>query len=323
MSKTLIKQVALAGTLTGLLATGSVAFSSTASAVPLTTPDFTEPVEDYADRPGYDCLQSEPKRAGVWGFRDLVMAAYPRTTSGAIWAPCNTHSPNSEHHAGRAWDWMISKGGQAPDGDRAAMAYEVIDWLTEDEDGAADMRLRRLGIRYMIFDGKIWSSSTREWGPYSPGNVDCADKHQNITTCHRDHVHFTFSEAGADGDTSWWRGRDGKQGDDGGNPADNCGSDADTVNSASILNSTDDLIAVVELRRSAKCNTYWSRVTSHTGGRAVKATIDRDGTSYSATGSGGVWSPMVQARNGSAVCALAQVWFNDKSGAWPVQKVCA
>jgi Protein of unknown function (DUF2690) len=307
---------------------GAMLTHGSALATPPETPEFgSAAVEDYASLPQYECLPSEPHREGVWSFRDLVLAAYPETSSGAIWASCETHSSNSEHHAGRAWDWTIADvGGQLPDEDHAAMAEELIDWVLETVDGTAHMRLRRLGIRYVIFDGQIWSASSLEWQEYSPGGLDCTDPDSDITSCHKDHVHFTFGEAGADGDTSWWNGDPSDAVRDGEDPAaSGCSGDADSVGTRVILNSTGDLIAVVDLRHSGNCDAYWSRVTSYSGDRELEATIthrDRDVT-FTSSGSGRVWSPMVDATEGDDVCASTRVWFNDKSGSWPITEVCA
>jgi hypothetical protein len=56
---------------------------------------------------------------------------------------------------------------------------------------------RRLGIMYIIWNKKIWGtySASSGWRPYS-----CS----GVTGCHQNHVHFSFSKAGASGKTSYW-----------------------------------------------------------------------------------------------------------------------
>src|SRR5436305_12695145 len=50
---------------------------------------------------------------------------------------------------------------------------------------------------YIIWNKKIWGtySASSGWRPYS-----CS----GVTGCHQNHVHFSFSKAGASGKTSYW-----------------------------------------------------------------------------------------------------------------------
>ena len=84
------------------------------------------------------------------------------------------------------------------------MGDELVGWLTQPVDGVADARARRLGIVEIIWFDQRWSSQTKAWLPYN--EQGCPDPAASNTGCHRDHVHFGFSAAGADGNTSWWRG---------------------------------------------------------------------------------------------------------------------
>ncbi len=163
-----------------------------AQAIP-PSPALSGAPEDYAVRAPHSCLNGEPNRRGVWGLRNLLQRNYPGTTPGAIWAPCRTHSPTSDHHTGRAYDWMVV--GHEADAD------EVVDWLLETVDGVPHARVRHMGIRYIIWDNRIWSTSNREWREYA----NCSSRPSADTACHRDHVHFSFGVQGADGKTSWWR----------------------------------------------------------------------------------------------------------------------
>jgi hypothetical protein len=80
------------------------------------TPDFTLiPIDPYARQPVHNCLEADPKRFGVEGFAELVLASYPTIVRGDAWAPCNTHSPESRHHDGRARSWTTYTAGACPD----------------------------------------------------------------------------------------------------------------------------------------------------------------------------------------------------------------
>lgn len=83
--------------------------------------------------------------------------------------------------------------------DEARRVATLIDWLT-----AADAELfRRAGLLYIIWNKKIFSSAKPGWRDYDgySGGVCVED------TClhpHTDHVHFSFSTAGANGQTSFY-----------------------------------------------------------------------------------------------------------------------
>jgi hypothetical protein len=133
-----------------------------------------------------------------------VLVNYPETTSGDAWAPCDTHSLFSLHHAGRAWDWFITRPGNRATFSEAQTANELINWLLETVDGVPQMRLRRLGIVELIWFDRLWTTQSLTWEPYAFNG--CPDPNVSNTTCHRDHVHFGFSIEGSDGQTSWWLG---------------------------------------------------------------------------------------------------------------------
>jgi peptidoglycan hydrolase-like protein with peptidoglycan-binding domain len=128
---------------------------------------------DYHDRPG------------VLAFERLVLATYPSTGSYGTLVTCAAEGMTSEHSDGRAWDWKVTASGPE--------ASALIGWLLADDGAMA----RRLGIMYIIRDGKIW-------GSYRPDdgwrNYPCSGD----TGCHRNHVHFSFSWAGAEKRTSYW-----------------------------------------------------------------------------------------------------------------------
>jgi peptidoglycan hydrolase-like protein with peptidoglycan-binding domain len=140
-------------------------------------------------------------KPGAQRFGDLLEATYPATTFG-ISRTCGTDPlPTSEHYDGRAVDWMTSV--RVASG--KARADAVIAWLfAADAAGNKYANARRLGIMYMIWNNRIWGSyrAAEGWRPYST----CAShpEQSRDTTCHRDHIHFSFSWEGAMGRTSFW-----------------------------------------------------------------------------------------------------------------------
>ena len=178
-----------------------------AAATPPSTPAFgTAPVDAYGASPLYACNPTDPRRAGAEGFRSMVLAAYPASWSGDLWSPCNSpnHISTSAHHAGRAWDWFVTGMGNRAGTAERAIADELLAWLLEPLDGVAHARARRLGLVEIIWFDQRWSAQTKAWLPYNLQG--CPDPAASNTGCHRDHVHFGFSGAGADGNTTWWRG---------------------------------------------------------------------------------------------------------------------
>lgn len=78
-----------------------------------------------------------------------------------------------------------------------AAARQVFTWLFRaDPSGRRFAMARRLGVMYIIHNRRIWGSyrATEGWRPYIGANP------------HTDHVHFSFSWAGARKRTSWWDG---------------------------------------------------------------------------------------------------------------------
>lgn len=148
-------------------------------------------VDDFASYvPQTSC---DPKwRKGVSAFRDLVLKAYPATEDWGSLRDC-TDDGISEHLDGRAWDWKADVG----DPKQFAAATDLITWLMADgPDGEDAYWARRLGIMYIGYNHRIWGSyRAREgWRKLSPSDP------------HTDHVHFSFSWAGAFGRTSFWDG---------------------------------------------------------------------------------------------------------------------
>jgi len=111
----------------------------------------------------------------------------------------------SEHADGRAWDWGI------PTGHGRAEAHTLLSWLfATDPQGNTQAMARRLGVMYVIWQGRIRSTGGG-WQPYLPGVCWQAGKGGKVATgnptlCHRDHVHISLAWDGAMKRTSFWTG---------------------------------------------------------------------------------------------------------------------
>lgn len=160
-----------------------------ALAVP-SSPSFGPGIDDLA---GYDgqSICSPTDKPGVVAFKQRVLAAYPGTGAGGISRACHIGG-TSEHKEGRAWDWMVDASDPA---DRAK-ADEVIEWLLrEDKYGNDHAMARRLGIMYLIWNRRSWST-WGGWESYCTSSTGCSP--------HTDHVHFSFSWAGALKRRTFW-----------------------------------------------------------------------------------------------------------------------
>jgi hypothetical protein len=135
----------------------------------------------------------DPKwRKGIKKFRDLVLQRYPQTQDWGSIRNC-TDDGISEHLDGRAWDWHAD----VKDPKQFAAATDLINWLmAKGPDGKSAYWARRLGIMYIGYNKRIWGSyrASEGWRKLSNSNP------------HTDHVHFSFSWAGAFGKTSFWDG---------------------------------------------------------------------------------------------------------------------
>ena len=156
------------------------------------TPAFGPAIDDYAaNDPQSTC--DPVAKPGVIDFRDLLNGAYGAHTAYII-RSCAT-AGTSEHEEGRALDYMLDVNNT---GERA-IADDVLAWLlATDRHGNRHANARRLGIMYIIWNRQIWGSYRADegWRAYScdgtPGG------------CHTNHIHFSFSWAGAQRRTSWW-----------------------------------------------------------------------------------------------------------------------
>jgi peptidoglycan hydrolase-like protein with peptidoglycan-binding domain len=131
-------------------------------------------------------------KPGVEAYARMVLSTYRIGHSGGIVRNCFSGDV-SEHHDGRAFDWMVSVDVPA----EKAAGDALTAWLIgRDEHGVLGGNARRLGVMYVIWNRRIWGaySAGAGWRPYSG------------VSPHTDHVHTSFSWDGAMGRTSWWDG---------------------------------------------------------------------------------------------------------------------
>lgn len=91
-------------------------------------------------------------------------------------------NPTSDHPRGKACDVTIGRAGAFPNAADRAHGWEVADWLCANASA--------LDVAYVIWDGKIWSTSrdAEGWRTYTGGGV------YDVTTAtggHYDHVHVS------------------------------------------------------------------------------------------------------------------------------------
>lgn len=155
---------------------------------------FGPAIDPYARYEGQSgCSSTE--QPGVADFRSILQRHYG-ANGGGILRSCSVGG-RSEHKEGRAYDWMLDAGNAA---DRQK-ADEFLGWLlATDEHGNRHAMARRFGVMYIIWNGQTWSAYRPDagWTRYTGANP------------HTDHIHFSFSWAGARRETSYWTGGAGR-----------------------------------------------------------------------------------------------------------------
>jgi len=178
--------------------------SDTASATPRPPGAVLVPggIEDLAAYvPANSCTATT--RPGTDRLGKLLVATYPGTSFGG--ARSCPASPDSEHHDGRAVDWMNS----VRKAKEKKQAQAVIDWLfAADDQGRPYANARRLGVMYVIWDNRIWGAyrTGDGWREYNGCEAEKKQVKSLDAACHRNHMHLSLSWAGALGRTSYWTG---------------------------------------------------------------------------------------------------------------------
>ena len=124
-----------------------------------------------------------------------LLKALLKTWGGKSWGISRfcTSGGTSEHKEGRALDWHMDSR-KAKDRKKVDQA---ISWITRNRGEVA----YRLGIMYVIWNQKIWSTYYQELGWRKMANRG------SWTANHKDHVHISLTWDGAMGQTSWWTGK--------------------------------------------------------------------------------------------------------------------
>jgi hypothetical protein len=134
---------------------------------------------------------SPSAKPGAKALLSLLINTWGGSSSG-ISRGCKSGG-RSEHKEGRALDWHMS-AKKAKDRKQVARA---VKWITANHGEVA----RRLGLMYVIWNQRIWSTYYPELGWRK-----MADR-GSVTANHKDHVHISLSWDGAYQQTSWWTGK--------------------------------------------------------------------------------------------------------------------
>jgi len=178
--------------ITAMVLALSILLTGMAEAVPRAPRSYSTAIESYGAYQGQKTCSPSAK-PGVADFSKRVLTAYKGTRSLGIVRACKVGG-QSEHKEGRAWDWGVS----AYSATGRSQVADLTKWLfATDKYGNRHAVARRLGIQYVIWNKRIWSAyaASSGWRKYTGPNP------------HTDHVHFSFTWAGANKQTSFWTGK--------------------------------------------------------------------------------------------------------------------
>lgn len=143
-------------------------------------------IDPYRSGGGVSQCQNSPK-PGVVRLKDWLNFWYGNHQWGIARDCSSFKSKASYHHEGRALDYHVNYG--TPE------AESIINFMLKtDEYGNQHANARRWGIAAIHYGNKRWDASKPHLGLY-----DCP-------SCgpHYDHIHFDFSWAGANKQSSWF-----------------------------------------------------------------------------------------------------------------------
>jgi hypothetical protein len=184
-----------------LVVAGALVAPIAATATTPDEPTFGPFIEDYAQYEGQTKCKPKPK-PGVLAFEDLLRTTYPDSSWFGISRACDVGG-QSEHKEGRALDWSRDVSNPA----QRRSVGELFDWLfADDEYGNANAMIRRLGIMYIVWNRRIWSTWDQGWDVYCvQKRKTCKDPDGGYAlNPHIDHVHFSFGWDGARKKTTYW-----------------------------------------------------------------------------------------------------------------------
>ena len=155
---------------------------------------LTRPIDDERYDRSRRCTRAP--RAGT-----LALQAWlERNARGASWGimRCERLSAGSFslHADGRALDWHLDASNPA---DRREAERLVALMLAPDQLGNAHALARRMGLQEIIWDCRSWWAGSEGMDSYSVCLNGAGELRRRIdvTTAHRDHVHFGLNLAGA------------------------------------------------------------------------------------------------------------------------------
>lgn len=186
--------------LVGLILTALSLIPVQVVAVPL-APTFGPVIDGYAEYVGQARCKPKPK-PGVVAFQQLLQTTYPDSTWFGVSRACKVGG-RSEHKEGRALDWARNAAVPA----ERAQVKELLGWLlVTDAYGNRHAMARRLGIMYLIWNRRMWSSWNEGWEVYCvQKGKRCRDPESKaVVHPHRDHIHFSFGWPGAKLLTTYW-----------------------------------------------------------------------------------------------------------------------
>jgi len=177
-----------AAVVVSVLATAPAAYAAADPTAPQPAPAVVEGFAPYLPQVSCD----PTLKPGTAALRSTLLAAYGGRDLG-VTRGCDIGA-RSEHKEGRAWDWGLDSAVPA----EKALAQQFLAWLlAPGPNGMAGYNARRLGVMYVIHDGRIWSSyrASDGWRPFSGGES------------HGGHLHVSLDWNGAMRRTSWWTGK--------------------------------------------------------------------------------------------------------------------
>lgn len=175
---------------TGALAAVTLAGLPAAGAALPVPGDFGPAIEPLSGYQGQTVCDPTDK-PGTVALRTLLQQSFG-ANGGGISRACS--GSRSEHSEGRAYDFMLDANKPA---DRAK-ADAFLSWLlSPDCRGNSYAMARRLGVMYVIWDGRTWEA-------YAAARGGDGWKAYSGYSPHRDHIHISLNPAGAAGQTSYW-----------------------------------------------------------------------------------------------------------------------
>ena len=203
MPRSSVLRAWVVGLLTGVLAgTGLLAAGSASAAAVPYAPSYHAGIDPYSSYEPESTCSIAPK-PGVVAYRDLLIRTY-----GSRWNNISRacSASISGHEEGRALDY----GNLATNATQKAEADALFGWLfATDKHGNKHAMARRLGIQYIQYNNMMWRAynASAGWQPQMMSGKACSTLGASYkTSCHRDHIHTSFSWNGALKKTSYFTG---------------------------------------------------------------------------------------------------------------------